>query len=60
MKKKQTQTERGNVMIHELERAKREIARQKRSGKKRAIPWIFVDLDTGNISPPPDVLRVVK
>ena len=60
MKKRQTQTERDNVMSRELERVKREIARQKRTGKKRTIEWISVDLGTGNISPPPNVLRVVK
>ena len=60
MKKRQTQTERESVMVRELDRVQREMARQKRTGKKKTIPWIYVDLDTGNISPPSNVLRVVK
>jgi hypothetical protein len=58
MKKKQTQAERDNVMGRELERVKREIEMAKRTGKKRPIQLIFVDLDTGDIAPPPSALHV--
>ena len=60
MKKKQTQAERNNVMVRELERAKREIAMAKRTGKKRPIQWISIDLRTGDVAPPPNALHVVK
>jgi hypothetical protein len=60
MKKKQTRTERENVMACELDRVKREIATAKRTGKKRPLEWLVVDLSTGEISPPPNALRVVK
>ena len=58
--KKQNQTERDNVMGRELERVKREIAIAKRTGKKRPIQWIVVDLNSGDIAPPPNALHVVK
>jgi hypothetical protein len=58
--KKQTDTERKNVMVRELKRVNRAIELEKRTAKKRPIPWIMVDLDTGEISPPPDLLHVVK
>ena len=60
MKKKQTQTERDKVMVRELDRVKREIAIAKRTGKKRPLEWLVVDLSTGNVSAPPNALRVVK
>lgn len=60
MKRKQTQAERDNTMIRELERVKREIAMAKRTGKKRPIQWIVVDLNSGDIAPPPNALHVVK
>jgi hypothetical protein len=37
-----------------------EEPRQSRTGKKRSIPQVVFDLDTGKVSPPPTVLRVVK
>lgn len=58
--KKQTEVERQEVMVRELDRVDREIARQKRTGKKRSIPWIVTDLDSGEVTAPPGVLRVVK
>jgi hypothetical protein len=60
MKKKQTQTERDNIMDRELERVKREIAIAKRTGKKRPLEWLVVDLVSGDVAPPPNVLRVMK
>ena len=60
MKNKQTQAERDNVMCRELERANREIAMAKRTGKKRSIEWIAVDLNTGDVAAPPNALHVVK
>jgi hypothetical protein len=60
MKKKQTKAERNlDVMGRELDRVTDTMARQKRTGKKGSIPWIFVNLDTGEIEPPPNVPRVV-
>ena len=58
--KKQTETERNNIKVRELERVRREIAMAKRIGKKRSIPWIIIDLNTGDVSPPPNALHVVK
>lgn len=60
MKKTQTQAERQSVMSEEMERVKRELAHKKRTGNKRTISWISVDLDTGDVAPPPNALRVVK
>jgi hypothetical protein len=60
MKKKQTQTERDNVKARELDRVKREIAMAKRTGKKRPLEWLVVDLSTGDVAAPPNALRVVK
>jgi hypothetical protein len=56
----QTQTERDSLMVRELKRVKRELAAAKRTGKKRSISWIMIDLNTGEVSPPPTALRVVK
>ncbi len=58
--KKQTQAERDAVLGRELVRVKREEALQRRTGKKRPIQWVVVDLNTGVVSPPPNPLRVVK
>jgi hypothetical protein len=60
MTRKQTEAERMAVMVREMERVKRDIAREQRTGKKRPIEWLMVDLTSGNVSPPPNVLRVVK
>lgn len=58
--KKQTQAERDAILARELDRCAREIALQKRTGKKRSIQWINIDLKTMRVSPPPNALRVVK
>lgn len=58
--KKQTEIERHNVKVRELERVKREIAMAKRTGKKKPVQWIVIDLDTGNVTPPPNALHVVQ
>jgi hypothetical protein len=58
--RKQTQIERDEVMTRELDRVRCEIGWQKRTGKKQSIPWIEVDLNSGWVSSPPTLLRVVK
>jgi hypothetical protein len=60
MKNKQTKAERANIMRRELERANREIAMRKRTGKKRSVEWLVIDLNTGDVAPPPNALHVVK
>jgi hypothetical protein len=54
------ETERDNVMGRGLERVKREIAMAKRTGKKRPLEWLAVDLDTGDVAPPPNAVHVVS
>jgi hypothetical protein len=49
-----------NIMARELERVRQEIARQKRTGKKRSTLWTEIDLDKREVSIPPGVLRVVN
>ena len=64
MKKKlQTEAEKTDVMARALERVSREEARQNRTGKRRPIPWIFVDIDAGDVLDGRDVSplpRIVK
>ena len=55
--KQQTNTD---VMTKELQRVQRELAIEERTGVKRSIPWISINLATGKITAPPKAKRVVK
>jgi hypothetical protein len=58
--KRQTEAERKAIKIRELDRVSVTLAHQQRTGKRRSIPWIIIDLETGEVEPPRNVLRVVK